>query len=283
VRLALYRGRLLWGQAAALGLLLVAVPLGAEDPPSPSAPPEAAQPTDTIPAEPLVPWDETEQHVGEEVTVEGRILGVHCSPISCVLAFDPSFSRFRVVIQARRFTAFPPERLSERYSGKRVHVHGRITQSGGHPEISIDSPDDLTVMVADLRREQQQRADDAQRANAQLLDRVAASLDRLETLSQQILETQQRLETVLAALEQRTAALESVAPPPPVEPALPMRHGYERERSIKRGMSRTDVARLMGDPQSVDPGAGGWSTWYWDGGQSVTFDAYGRVQSLTGF
>ena len=283
MRLALYRGRLLWGQAAALGLLLVAVPLGAGNPPSPSAPPEAAQPTDTIPAEPLVPWDETKQHVGEEVTVEGRILGVHCSPISCVLAFDPSFSRFRVVIQARRFTAFPPERISERYSGKRVHVHGRITQSGGHPEISVDSPDDLTVMVADLRREQQQHADDAQRANAQLLDRVAASLDRLEALSQQILETQQRLETVLAALEQRTAALESVAPPPPVEPALPMRHGYERERSIKRGMSRTDVARLMGDPQSVDPGAGGWSTWYWDGGQSVTFDAYGRVQSLTGF
>ncbi len=283
MRLALYRGRLPFGQAAALGLLLVAVPVGAEDPPSPSEPAEAAAPADASPAPPLVPWDETEQHIGEEATVEGRILGVHCSPISCVLAFDPSFSRFRVVIQARRFTAFPPERMSERYSGRRVHVHGKITQSGGHPEISLERPEDLTVMVADRRREQQQRADDAQQANAELLDRVAASLERLEAVTEQILATQQRLEAVLSALEQRAAALESSAGPAIPEVAPPQRHGYERERSVKRGMSRTDVARLMGDPQSVDPGAGGWTTWYWDGGESVTFDARGHVQSLTGF
>jgi hypothetical protein len=264
-------------------LLLVAMPVGAEDPPSPSAPAETAAPTDTIPAGPLVPWDETEQHIGEEATVEGRILGVHCSPLSCVLAFDPSFSRFRVVIQARRFTVFPPEQLSDRYSGKRVHVHGKIAQGGGHPEISIDRPDDLTVMVAERRREQQQRADDAQQANADLLNRVAASLERLEAITEQILATQERLENVLAALEQRTAALESAGAPAVAEVGPPLRHGYERERSVKRGMSRSDVARLMGDPQSVDQGAGGWATWYWDGGQSVTFDARGHVQSLTGF
>jgi hypothetical protein len=268
-------------------LLLVSVSVGADDTPKPSvaeAPTEVAAPTDTIPTAPLVPWDETEQHVGEEATVEGRILGVHCSPLSCVLAFDPSFSRFRIVVQARRFTAFPPERLSERYSGKRVHVHGKITQSGGRPEITIDRPDDLTVMVAERRREQAQRADEAQQANAELLDRVASSLERLEALSEQILATQQRLEVVLAALEQRTAVLENAAVGQETASAgPPPRRGFERGRTVKRGMSRTDVARLMGDPQNVEPGGGGWATWYWDAGQSVTFDARGRAQSLSGF
>ena len=44
-----------------------------------------------------IPWDQAEQHVGEETAVQGRVLGVRCSLLSCLLAFDPTFNRFTAV------------------------------------------------------------------------------------------------------------------------------------------------------------------------------------------
>ena len=36
----------------------------------------------------VITWEQTADHIGEEVTVEGRVLGVHCSPLSCLLALN---------------------------------------------------------------------------------------------------------------------------------------------------------------------------------------------------
>lgn len=270
--------------AAALTALLVATSLRADDAPKVAAPSaDVATPADNINPAAVVQWDQAEQHVGEDATVEGRVLGVHCSPLSCLLAFDPSFSRFRAVIEASSFTKFPPERLAERFSGRRVHVHGKITQSGGRPEIVVDSPDDLTVMVAERRREQEERAALTQQANTQLMERIAATLERLEALTEQLVAAQDRLEAQMSALDQRTAAVAANTAPAPENPGPPPRAGFERMRTVKRGMSRADVIRLMGEPSSVQPGNGGWTTWYWDTGESVAFDGRGRAQSVSGF
>ena len=47
-----------------------------------------------------ISWEEADKHVGEEATVDGRVVDVHCSQLSCLLAFEPSFNRFTAVVQA---------------------------------------------------------------------------------------------------------------------------------------------------------------------------------------
>src|SRR5499426_3842974 len=96
-------------------------------------------------AEPIS-WEETDHHVGEEATVEGRVLGVHCSQLSCLLAFDPTFNRFTVVIQAASFDTFPPAELDHRFSGKLVRVHGKIQTRDGKPEIVVAKTDELALV-----------------------------------------------------------------------------------------------------------------------------------------
>jgi hypothetical protein len=101
---------------------------------------------------------------------------------------------------------------------------------------------------------------------------------------------QERLEIMVAQLDERTQALMVAAatpPPPPVVPAGPAgpeaRPGYESMRTVKRGMSAGEVRRLVGEPLNVVPGGNGWSTWLYEGGRSVSFDGRGRAQSVAGF
>src|SRR5262245_28942753 len=94
----------------------------------------------------IVPWDAAEQHIGEDTVVEGRVLGVHCSPLSCLLAFDPTFNRFTAVIQAKDFGTFPPNQLDGKYSGRQVRVRGMIVDRDRKPEIVVSSLDDLKLV-----------------------------------------------------------------------------------------------------------------------------------------
>jgi len=48
-------------------------------------------------------------------------------------------------------------------------------------------------------------------------------------------------------------------------------------------MSRTEVQRLIGDPTFVESSGGGWTTWYYGYGRSISFDARGRATALVGF
>src|SRR5262245_4019836 len=235
-------------------------------------------------AETTVPWDEAEKHVGEEVTVEGRVLGVHCSQLSCLLAFDPTFNRFTVVIQAASFDTFPPAELDHRFSGKLVRVHGKIQTRDGKPEIVVAKTDELALVSGKKRDDER-----VTRAQTEAIERLGEVLARVEGLTERMVATQERVETLLAQLEQTQAALaaaqaEQAAPAvAPGNGAPPPRPAYERLRSVKRGMSRADVERLLGEPTYVDNGTGGWTTWYYGYGRSVSFDTRGRAQALIGF
>jgi len=239
-------------------------------------------------AEPIG-WEETDRHVGEEATVEGRVMGVHCSPLSCLLAFDPSFNRFTAVIQARNFGTFPPDQLDRLYSGKRVLVHGTIRKIDGKPEIEVDRPDDLRVETGKRRGERDDTQTARTQAEAELFERLGEVLDRVTDLTERLAAVQERMETLLAQLEQRAATLataqsaQAPAPPPPSYGEPQPRPGFEALRSIKRGMSRADVQRLVGQPLYVESATGGWDTWYYGYGRSVSFNNRGRVQSLSGF
>ncbi len=237
-----------------------------------------------------IKWDQAERHVGEEVTVDGRVLGVHCSPLSCLLAFDPTFNRFTAVVQARNFDAFSPKDMDRLYSGRRVRVHGKIEKLDGKPEIIVEMPDDLTRIHAE--RDPQRDGDRSLRAQTEILERLADVLARIEDLTERLGATQERMETLLAQMEQQGAALaaaqasQQAGPPPPPPPSYgepQPRPGYETLRTVKRGMSRSTVQRLIGQPQYVEGGGGGWTTWYYGYGRSISFDGRGRAQSMVGF
>jgi hypothetical protein len=240
-------------------------------------------------ADTIVQWDAAEQHLGEDVVVEGRVMGVHCSPLSCLLAFDPTFNRFTAVVQAKDFKEFPPDQLDARYSGRRVRVRGTIVDRDRKPEIVLSKAEDLKLV--ETKEDKRKKADERAETQEQILERLDAVLDRLEELTERMVTMQERMETAVAQLDERSQALMVAAatPPPAPVPAPPTyvgpepRPGWEAMRSIKRGMAAGEVRRLVGEPVEVEPGGNGWTTWRYEGGRSISFDGRGRAQSVVGF
>src|SRR5262249_19873221 len=190
-------------------------------------------------ADAVVQWSDAEKHVGENTAVEGRVLGIHCSPTSCLLAFDPTFNRFTAVVQARDFKALPPETLNANYVGRPVRVHGKIELLDRKPEIVVARAEDL-----ELVKNPQQAAEKRQEAQNEQADRMDEILDRLEDLTSRIEDTQARLEQLTAVMEQQNAQLAAIAqmqaasaqsyePPPPSYGVPQPRPGYEVLRTIK--------------------------------------------------
>src|SRR5690606_34526354 len=60
-------------------------------------------------AEVLRPED-APSHVGEEVTVEGEVASVVCSPLACLLSFSTDFSGLVASIDGDDVPRFPPPR-----------------------------------------------------------------------------------------------------------------------------------------------------------------------------
>lgn len=227
-------------------------------------------------------WQDARDHVGEDVVVEGVVAAVHCSPLACSLAFEPSFTRFTVTIQARNFDVFPPDELEERFKGKRVRVRGRVETLDGKPRMQVAEADALTL--APETRVAAAGSDGAPAdaaAQAALAERLDELLDRMDELSERLAMAETRLAELLAYLKQRDRALAAAQTPAP--PAGPTRPAAQALRSLKRGMSSAEVERLAGPPLAAVSGANGWVTWDYGGGRAVTFDQRGRVASLSGF
>jgi hypothetical protein len=219
--------------------------------------------------------------------VEGRVHGIHCSPTSCLLAFDPTFNRFTATVQAQSFKTFPPEALNAQYVGRRVHVTGKIQMLARKPEIVVSNPEDLVVIVTKQEKEQEQQS-----VRDETAARIDEILDRIEALTDRVAAAQERLEQLALVIDQRASQLEQLAlalqtpPDPAPQPSYGQpqpRPGYEQLLSIKRGMSSAEVARLVGRPLETDRGSSGGFTWYYGYGRSVTFNSRGNVASLTGF
>src|SRR5436853_4678921 len=152
-----------------------------------------------VAADDVVQWSDAEQHVGQAATVEGRVLGIHCSPTSCLLAFDPTFNRFTAVVQAKDFKSLSPEMLNAQYVGRPVRVTGTIQLLDKKPEILIAKPDDIQVITSAKDRQEKREAAQADVADRMedIVDRLDAMIDRLDTM-------QARLDQMNVTLEQQS-------------------------------------------------------------------------------
>jgi hypothetical protein len=235
-----------------------------------------------------VPWSQAETRVGQPSVIEGRIMGIHCSPTSCLLAFDPTFDHFTAVVQAKDFKTLSPEKLNAEYVGRKVRVHGTVQLLDRKPEIVVDSADDLELVVS-----QQERAEKRDATQEQLVDRMDEMLDRLDTLATEMAQTQAALQQVAAALDQQSQQLGAIAaaanaPPPPGPPPPSWgepqpRPAYETLRTVKRGMTSDEVARLVGTPNLMESNSTGGYIWDYGYGRTITFDARNRAVGLSGF
>jgi len=215
------------------------------------------------------------------------VLGKHCSPTSCLLAFDPNFNQFTAVIQAKDFKTFSPDSLDGKFVGRKVRVKGKIQMLEKKPEIIVSNPDDLQVVTT-----AKEKADQRAASQDEVVDRMTEILERLDNLVARVEATQARLEDVANALADQgdqLAALQAAAnTPPPAEPEPSYgdpqpRPAYEALRTVKRGMTSDDVARLVGAPLMSESNANGSFVWYYGYGRSVTFDRRNRAISLAGF
>lgn len=112
---------------AAVSLLLVVPHARAADPPVP-----------------LIPSSRANDHVGQDVTIEGRVTAVHASPLATVLAFSQNFAGFTATILAADRDKFPSD-LDSRIRDRVVRVSGTVTTYRGKPEMALRDPAQLVL------------------------------------------------------------------------------------------------------------------------------------------
>jgi hypothetical protein len=286
VRSPLYdRTRLRGGLALGLGslavVLVLAAPLDAQEASNAGAAP-AARPEEPA-AEPVIRWTEAHDHIGEDVTIEGEIVATYASPLSTLLSFDQGFNRFTAVIQPGALAAFPPS-PEEFYKGKLVRIRGRVIEYEKKAEIILKNPGQITVLTAETPTapaDTEEEENDATLVTLELLRRLTAIESSLQDLAD-------RLDLILTALEQQQA-------PKPDSPAAyllpgrvpeteaPERPAYQHLRSLKRGMTATQVQEMLGEPAFVDPNSEGGEIWYYGSGRTISFNRRGRVEAMAGF
>lgn len=222
---------------------------------------------------------ETKDHVGEEVTVEGRIVATHASPLSTILSFRTDFNGFAAVIRPSDGSAFPTQ-PEEYYRGRWVHLTGRIVESGKKLRMVLTSPRQISIVEAPASADEPRPMGDSEEITLEVLR-------RLTTIEEGLQQIADRLDLILVALSelqpQTPQAEPSILPGRRPTPPSPPRAAYETLRSLKRGMTAADVERLAGAPVFVDTSTEGGETWYYGAGRSITFNPRGRVESFSGF
>ncbi len=221
----------------------------------------------------IVPAARAHDFVGRDVTVEGRVVAMHDSPLASVIAFAPNFAGFTATILAGDRAKFPGD-LEARYRGRVVQVTGTITAYRGKPEMTLHDPGQLTLVVDPNLTATPAAAptplappspsvdvEELRRGMAELDERMAAMETRLATIEQ-----------MLAGQAARADAYRATMPTP-----------VSGVAGLGIGASAVAVRQALGPPNEVRRGVQGAEVWNYGTGRTVTFDGAGRVVSWTGF
>lgn len=93
---------------------------------------------------PLVKWQDAGKFVGQEVTVQGRIVQARNIGALCFLNFDSARS-FTAIVRKENYKNFAKS-PDELYRQKLVQIRGRIGVFRGKPELEIKSPDAVRII-----------------------------------------------------------------------------------------------------------------------------------------
>jgi hypothetical protein len=214
---------------------------------------------------PAIAQSRAADYVGQTVTIEGRVTGIHESPLATVLAFAPNFAGFTATILAADREKFPTD-LAARVQDKNIRVTGTVTAYRGKPEMALRDPSQLMLAPPPVGAvNAPPPVVTAPVASDAVLDELRRSLARIETRLQS-------LEDRVSDLEQApVAAVPPAAPAPPSAPTLTV------------GTPASEVERVLGRPTLANRGPNGETVWSYSASRSVTFDANGRVRAWTGF
>ncbi len=132
----------------------------ATPPPTPTPAPTATPPPTPLPGtEPTpaptvaapetgtIPFQEAGNHIGETVTIEGRIAGVHRSSRSgnLYLNYHQDYRNYvSIKIPAEALNSFRSD-AENYYSGKTVRATGKIVRDGQYLRQEVTRPEDLQV------------------------------------------------------------------------------------------------------------------------------------------
>lgn len=224
----------------------------------------------------IVPAAKAADHVGKEVTVEGRVVATYDSPLATVLAFAPNFAGFTATILAGDRPKFPTD-IEAHYRGRLVQLTGPITAYRGKPEMTVRDPSQLTLVV-DPNTTPTPAAAPTRAAPLvvlspnpdleQMRETLAAIEDRLGGLEARLV----TIERVLATQAADAQAAQATFPTPAA-----------RVRGLGLGVSAAGVRAALGQPNEVRRGVDGSDVWLYGTGRTVSFDTNGRVVAWTGF
>ena len=94
----------------------------------------------------IIPWDRAGDHVGDHMTIEGRITRTFNSGKACFLNFHHNWTRyFSLVIFENVFHRFP-EKPEDYYLNQRIRVRGKIKSFKGRPEMIVNHPNQIKII-----------------------------------------------------------------------------------------------------------------------------------------
>ena len=93
---------------------------------------------------PAIPGSRAGDYVGQDVTIEGRVIAIHESPLATVLAFSQNFAGFTATILTADRDKFPRD-LDARIRDRVVRVSGTVTTYRGKPEMALRDPSQLVL------------------------------------------------------------------------------------------------------------------------------------------
>jgi hypothetical protein len=212
---------------------------------------------------PAIAGNRAGDYVGQNVTIEGRVAGIHESPLATVLAFAPNFAGFTATILAADREKFPSD-LAARVRDRTIRVSGTVTAYRGKPEMALRDPSQLVLAPPP----------GPGAVNAPASTVPAAATDGAFEEIRRVLA---RIESRLQSLEGRMSDLEQVPSAPAETAAEP------RAPALSVGTPASEVERLLGRPLETGRGPNGETLWGYGRGRSITFDGDGRVSAWSGF
>lgn len=93
----------------------------------------------------IIPWTLAHQHVGQTITVEGRVIDTHNTGSVCFLNFVRDRESFYIIIFKDSLNAWPQPPESH-FLNKTIRVTGTVSERSGRTQIQVRQPSQIAVV-----------------------------------------------------------------------------------------------------------------------------------------